>query len=71
MATLTDKISLRVGICPASTFAPSGTHGDWVTYHVPFEPGMQIAAEGQIRVVVSASDAGGDQGVGKVLSDGC
>lgn len=60
MAALTNKISLRAGACPASTFAPSGVHGDWITYHVPFEPALPDSAEGQVRVVVSASDAGGD-----------
>lgn len=60
MATLTDKISVRAGVCPANTYAPAGAHGDWVTYHVPFEPPLPAAAEGQVRVVASASDAGGD-----------
>lgn len=60
MATSTSEITLRAGSCAASTFAPTGVHGDWITYHVPFEPHMPPAAQDLVRVVVSAADAGGD-----------
>ncbi len=57
MASMANAISLRCGNLPAQQFASSGRSGDWQTFHVPFQPWMPQAADGKVRVMVSASDA--------------
>jgi hypothetical protein len=58
MAVLASQATLRCGTLPARVFSPTNMPGDWQTYHVPFQPWMPAAADGRVRVVVSASDDG-------------
>jgi hypothetical protein len=67
MAVNIDLASFRTGFCAPVTFGAAGypgdscgNHGDWQTFHVPFQPAFPAAADGAIRVLVSASDAGAD-----------
>jgi hypothetical protein len=60
MAVPLTGATLRCGTAPAVDFSPSGQSGDWQTFVIAFNPPMANQADGQIRVVVNAGDAGVD-----------
>ena len=55
MANFVDQVTFRSGTVPPVPFSASGFHGDWQTLHVPFQPLMPVAAQGQIRVIANAN----------------
>ena len=51
-----NEAAIRCGTLPYASFAASGVHGDWQTFHAPFDPWFPAGAAGKVRVIVSASD---------------
>jgi hypothetical protein len=58
MASFINKVTCRTGTVGPVWFNVSGVPGDWQTFHIPFQPFMPAAADGQVRIMVTASGEG-------------